>query len=263
MRGDEPVLHHRRLAPADATEQSTPGGVEVIAGLGLHPAGEAFVKPQVVPPRHRHQIAEPLVRGFVRDPGIDALFARGAGQRGIVEQKIFEGKDRAPVLHRSEELRLAKASHLVELGQREVLSEIVGIIGHQLAKRIERVPALCGLAARDDDADLGAVASLFGDPFEVAKPKEQQVRRHLRGGREGHPLAPAAQQLLARDRHVANRHLRRWNDCGKIEGRFVAGLVEQRSKAARVGCFELGEQPAARRWRCRYSRARTARWPGY
>src|SRR2546427_8272831 len=40
-----------------------PGG----NGPGLHPAGETFVEPDIVPPGHRYQIAEPLVRDLVRN----------------------------------------------------------------------------------------------------------------------------------------------------------------------------------------------------
>ena len=35
--------------------------------LGFHPGGKAFVEPEIVPPLHGHQVAEPLVRHLVRD----------------------------------------------------------------------------------------------------------------------------------------------------------------------------------------------------
>ena len=44
--------------------------------LVLHPGGEAFVEPDVVPPLHGDQIAEPLVGHFMRDDERD--FVLGA-----------------------------------------------------------------------------------------------------------------------------------------------------------------------------------------
>ena len=35
--------------------------------FGAHPGGKSFVEPKVVPPCHRHEVAEPLVRHFVRE----------------------------------------------------------------------------------------------------------------------------------------------------------------------------------------------------
>ena len=43
--------------------------------LVLHPAREAFVEPEVVPPRHGDEIAEPLVRHFVREDAEQAAAA--------------------------------------------------------------------------------------------------------------------------------------------------------------------------------------------
>ena len=38
-----------------------------------HPRRESFIQPEIVPPRHRHQIAEPLVGDFVGDDFINPL----------------------------------------------------------------------------------------------------------------------------------------------------------------------------------------------
>jgi hypothetical protein len=68
----------------------------MIRRLRAHPRGEALIEPQVVPPRHRHQVAEPLVRDFVRDDAIDAfLRVRGTGRR-IVEKRGVVIRDAAP-----------------------------------------------------------------------------------------------------------------------------------------------------------------------
>src|SRR3546814_20762432 len=99
-----------------SVEQRLPVGVEMVARLGLHPARETFVEPQIVPPRHGDEVAEPLVRDLVRLHGIDRLPCRIAGDLRIVEQDAFEGEDRAPILHRAEELRLAGPRDL-EIGR--------------------------------------------------------------------------------------------------------------------------------------------------
>lgn len=52
-------------------------------GARLHPVGEAFVEPQVVPPRHGHQITEPLMGDFVRGDGEHVLFVADGGDRRI------------------------------------------------------------------------------------------------------------------------------------------------------------------------------------
>ncbi len=44
-----------------------PLGVPVVGGLVLHPGGEAFVEPEVIPPLHGDHVAEPLVRHLVGD----------------------------------------------------------------------------------------------------------------------------------------------------------------------------------------------------
>ena len=61
---------------------------------------------------------------------------------------MFEGEDRAPILHRAEELRLAGAGDVVELGQREGRAEIVVVIGQDLRLGVERKLGLLAIAAR-------------------------------------------------------------------------------------------------------------------
>ena len=58
--------------------------------------------------------------------------------------RIFEGEDRAPILHRAEELGLAGAGDIIELGQRVGRSEIVVVIGQDLRLGVERVVGLVG-----------------------------------------------------------------------------------------------------------------------
>src|SRR5579883_3436878 len=55
---------------------SAPLRLPTLEDLGRGPGRERFIQPGVVPPRHRHQVAEPLMAQLVcRDAGV-APFAR-------------------------------------------------------------------------------------------------------------------------------------------------------------------------------------------
>src|SRR5689334_18183515 len=64
---------HCRLARSDAIDLGLPFGMEMLRRLVLHPAREALVEPEVVPPGHGDEVTEPLVRHFVRLGAVDAL----------------------------------------------------------------------------------------------------------------------------------------------------------------------------------------------
>src|SRR3546814_11944328 len=81
--------------------------------------------------------------------------------RGVVEQDALEGEDRAPILHRAEELRLAGARDIVELGQRIGLAEIIAIVSEQRPEAVEREARLLARALGRDDPDLGAALALL------------------------------------------------------------------------------------------------------
>src|SRR3546814_15428915 len=66
-----------------------------------------------------HQIAEPLMRHFMRQDHENALLVSFRGDPGIIQQDAFKGEDRAPVLHRAEKLALAGTCHIIQLRQRE------------------------------------------------------------------------------------------------------------------------------------------------
>src|SRR6478736_3160617 len=131
-RGIERVEAHCPFARSDAVDVRTPIGMEMLGGLVLHPARETFVQPKVVPPRHGDEVAEPLVRHFMRFGAVDAVALTLCGDRRVVEQRIFEGEYRAPILHRAEELRLTRASDIVELRQWVGRAKIVVVEGKDL-----------------------------------------------------------------------------------------------------------------------------------
>ena len=106
-----------------------PGGV----GLGQHgrPGGERLVQPQVVPPAHGDQVAEPHVRHLVQD----RLGPHLPGEIGYpgAEHVVLQERDAARVLHRAGlELR---HEHLVVLAERvpgaeRGVVEVEALAGH-------------------------------------------------------------------------------------------------------------------------------------
>ena len=86
-----------------------------IHDLAGHEVGEDFLHPDVVEPPHRHEIAEPHVRGLVRDRA-------GAAEHLVLGRRFVEQhpdgvvEDRARVLHAAELKR--RNQHEVELAER-------------------------------------------------------------------------------------------------------------------------------------------------
>ena len=116
MGGAARILAHGGLLGAAAVEPGLPVRMQRLGGLGLHPAREALVEPDVVPPRHGDEIAEPLVRHLVRDDAEDAALRVARARRRIEQQAALEEGDAAPVLHGAAEA--ARHRDQVELGQR-------------------------------------------------------------------------------------------------------------------------------------------------
>ncbi len=73
MRGGPRVEIHRLVAPQAGEQPEPPFGMEAVDRLDRHPFGERLVEPEVVPPGHGHEVAEPLMRRLVRDHAVGAL----------------------------------------------------------------------------------------------------------------------------------------------------------------------------------------------
>ncbi len=244
MRGAPRVEAHGELLALVAARPDPPLRIEVRRRLGLHPGGEALVEPQVVPPAHGDEVAEPLVRDLVRDDVEDAA-PHGRRARGRIEQQAaFEERDGAPVLHGAAEA--ARHRDQVELGQWVPEAEIVVEVAQQVDRAVEREAPLRALAGGGDDAHGDAVG-IPGEPFELARGQHEQVARHLRGRRKRHLLQSRGDRLLVRDRHVGDREERARQRDGEREGRLEGGLVPAREDAARIGGLEMaGDHPLLR-----------------
>ena len=181
------------------------------------------------------------MRDLVRGDREDALHVADGGDLRIRQQDVFEREDRAPVLHRAEELAAARRGDVVQLRQRIRHAEVVVVFLQHQPRCLQRARGLVDLAAGGDHADFGAVDGV-GGAFEVAEGEEQQVGRHLRRGLEADQALAARQVVALRHRHVADRHLRRRHGGDQVEGRLVVRLVPGRHEAARIRRLELGEQ---------------------
>ena len=146
MRGAPRVERHGVLLLAVAVEPGLPLRIEMLRGLLLHPAGKTLVEPEVVPPAHGDEIAEPLMRHLMRQDAEDAAPRRIRIGGRVEQQPALEKGDAAPVLHGAAE----SAGHRdqVELGQRIFHAEIIVVIGQQLDRVVERETSLLALARR-------------------------------------------------------------------------------------------------------------------
>ena len=176
------------------------------------PGGEALVQPDVVPPLHRHEVAEPLVRDLVRDDRRDVLAHAERGALRVDQQQPLAEGDRAGVLHRARgEVRDRDD---VELAERVLDAEVVVVEGELLLGGLERKRGQSELVRRRAHADRRAVGRAR-PADEVADDHGDEIRRHLRRRRE-------RDGVLARLRSRRIRHL------GAVRDRRVALVDHQR-----------------------------------
>ena len=146
------------------------------------PLGEGLVEPQVVPPRHRDEVAEPHVGELVEDR-VRALLVGGVGHPGA-EHHVLEERDAASILH----------SAGIELGDEElvVLAEGVGGLEllleecESLLRQLEDVVRIEVLGKRlpaEDAHRVGAVRAHVLVANLVIRPRDEggDVGRHSRG----------------------------------------------------------------------------------
>ena len=111
---DERVGVHRAKALIERADADVQLGAPLVADAISHPVGEALVEPDVVPPRRRDQIAEPLVRQFVRHDHSEGLLVAGGRTGGKIDDAVVIGV-RPGVLHGA---RHDRRADLVQLGGR-------------------------------------------------------------------------------------------------------------------------------------------------
>ena len=239
MRGAPGVERHGELLRPVTVQPALPLRIKLLRSLRRHPGRKALVEPEIVPPRHGDEIAEPLMRHLMRDDGKDAAPRAVRIGCGIEQQPALEEGDAAPVLHRAPEA--AGHRDQVELGQRIFHTEIVVEPGEQFRRAVECELPLRSLAGRGDDTDRHAF-HLRRDALQFAHRQHEQVGRHFRRGRESDVLQVRLERLFAHDRHVADREEMARHRHGQRKARLESRLVPARKYPPRVRRLELARQ---------------------
>ena len=237
MGGASGILAHGGLLETVTIEPGLPFRMKRLGGLGLHPAREAFVEPDVVPPRHGDEVAEPLMRHLVGDDAEDAAacIARAGGR--IEQQSALEERDAAPVLHGAAET--SRHRDQVELGQRIGDAEIIVEVAQQTACGVERITSVHALAPRRHHPD-GDTADIGSGALQVARREHEKIARHARRRLKRNALLAVADRLLLSDRHVGHCEKRLRHRYGEGNARLEGGLVPAWKDAARIGGFQMG-----------------------
>ena len=173
-----------------AGERGPRGGVVGAADLGEHagPGRERLVQPQVVPPAHGDQVAEPHVRHLVQHRLAAALVEVAGDLRP--EDEVLQERHAAGVLHRSG-VELGHEA-LVVLAERVRHAERLVVEGESLLGLAEQPLGVQVLGQRgaavqaQRDRVLAVLAGELVAPLRV-RPGDQrdQVGRHRLGGAEG------------------------------------------------------------------------------
>ena len=207
-----------------------------------HPGSKSFVEPKIVPPRHRHQVAKPLMSGLVRNHFINALPRCGGRFLGIKEQSRFVIGNPAPVLHRATEA--TGNGDLIEFRQRIGNAEVIVVIFENLRSAFERVAAPFCFPLGGDNTNLRAGCCHFNE-IEFARDENIQVTRHRWRCGETHFFAARPDYFrvvdlcLGFDRHIGNREPVLGHDGGELKARSETGFIPTWEKSAGIGRFEL------------------------
>ena len=222
-------------------------------GVAAHVVREGLLEPQVVPPRHRHEVAEPHVGHLVEDGG-GAGFALGAGGAIAVDVGVRE-RDEARILHRAQVV--LRHEDLVVLPPRvglveDPVEEVEALPGHaQDVLRVDvRGQRLPHVHAQRDRLACARDPVLPGERRVRAGAHAREVRGDRQGG--GEPVQADRAVLRAgagfpggergdglRRRVVQDRPLRRGQDLEDV-ARLEVRLVEDRGDAAGVRGLVLG-----------------------
>ena len=223
--------------------------VSFLSAEGAHEVCEGFLEPQVVPPLHGDEVAEPHVCHFVAD-GVGAAFEVVLGCAGD-EDVVFGEGDQAGVLHCADVVFGHEC--LLVLGVRvgvveEVLEEVQAVFGDLedvvvVEVRLEGLAAVCDQGnVTAVDLALGLVGGGCGEVF--AGNDCGDVGGDLCGGGEdslgdgvvGGVYDLAFEYAVGADDPVLG--------CGdaEVEDCLQIGLLEVREDSAAVGGLVLGVQ---------------------
>src|SRR5437867_7240861 len=201
MRASQTVPSHRsrRLGP-DEVLPDFPLRVALVDGVVAHEGGEALVEPDVVPPFHRDQVAEPHVSNLMSNDTGHRLLRPDAGILVDVHENLAIGY-RAPVLHRT--IGKFWDGDLVQLGQLIRYSEVGFVVVEDFLGRLEAELCLdtaLGPSVGRVEVRLAVTVMLL---YKLPDPKIEEVGAHLRGLLERYNLL-VGPNLLGLDGHVGD-----------------------------------------------------------
>ena len=180
-RGTERIGPHRVGARAHCVCLKIPFRLPCFHGLERHPGGEAFVEPDVVPPLHGDQIAEPLVRDFVSDQFLGNCFAQQV--RGLlwIDKDKVAGDHQTSVFHcTGGEIGDAKD---VELAVGILDAEILVVILQRDDGSLKGESRIRFFIRDAANADGDSVGGVFG-ALPIADRESDEIGRHFRRGCE-------------------------------------------------------------------------------
>ena len=216
-----------------------PGWLPGVDDLVGHPGGERLVEPEVVPPDHGDEIAEPLMRELVRDHLSDALLHVERRGLRIEQERHFPERDGRGVLHRAR-LEVGN-SDLVQLAVRVRLAEVVLEERQDGPGAFLRESRQVLLGGNRPGAD-GHVADdhRFAGSQLPGADRDQVARERRRLG-EGHRALAAVLDAVLRDPSVRDRRdLRRKLQELDLPAGLERRLVEAGKHAPRISRLELG-----------------------
>ncbi len=206
-------------------------------GLVLHPGGKALVEPEVVPPLHGDQVAEPLVSHLVRDDQGDFFLCADGCGLGIDQQRGLAVGDGAEVFHCAG-FEVGQGDQ-VELLERIGNAEVGVVVVQHVLGDIDAVRGESNLVGRGADADSHAILFACG-ALEVADQEGDEIGGHFGcGGEMEGVLACGGAGRIGGDGPVGDGRVgavyHKRDIIGGLEGR----LVKAGEGAARVGGLEL------------------------
>ena len=235
-RAVQAVERQRGRARHAERRPALPLGFPRVDGQHLHERRERLVEPDAVPPRHRHEVAEPHVRVLVGHHVGHALELGVRRRRLVHQQRRLAERDRAEILHGARgEIRDRYEIQLVA-GVRQT---VVVLEERQRGGADLLTEPRQSLLARHAP-DLKARASDRGGlrRLELADDERDQVGGHDDAVGEANHLA-AVLERLRHDRGVRHGGQRRIDGQRHRENRLERGLVPARKRAPRVGGLEL------------------------
>ena len=235
----------REREPTRAATRPAPFGLPAVDDLRRHPRRERLVEPDVVPPGHRHEVAEPLVRGLVGADARVRAAGSGSSRRQASRGGALEAYVTRPGFSIAPNPTVCGITRWSSFSYGYGMSKYVSSSVEDRPRRLHGPARLGGAPFRDDDADRRLVAAR-----RCPRPRRRTGRRRAR--RDSSAAASSARRRTSSSRRprpsrtttgVFETAIAPLRDVERELPRDVLndGLVEARERAPRVDRLELAE----------------------